>query len=143
MTLNLIKLAVGIDDLSHLRKRQEQRLRLNRDGAGPSRLFIQTRNKPRRAQDLLDGGSLYWVVKGLIRARQRIVGVESEVVDGTPRCVLYLDPLLVRTEPRQHRPFQGWRYLEANAAPADLGADTDNEPMPDEMFNELKTLGLL
>jgi hypothetical protein len=139
MTLHLIKLSVGTEDVEDLRAWHEERLR--KTGA----VYHQTRMCPRRKAELLDGGSIYWVIKGVILCRQRLLDIVP-TVDGEGRpCVrLMLDPELVRTEPRAHRPFQGWRYLAPEDAPADLeslGAGAGD--LPAEMVAELRALGLL
>jgi hypothetical protein len=100
---------------------------------------------PKRMDELLDGGSLFWVIKGQVRARERLLDVR-EIVDGEGRraCVLELDPEVIRVQPRNHRPFQGWRYLQPEKAPPDLAdAPEGVEEMPDWMVAELKELGLL
>lgn len=145
MTLHLVKLAVGIDDVDHLaRVQQRRRTEAIRAGRG-DRLWHLTRNAPRRADELLDGGSIYWVIRGQIRCRQRLVGIEPAVdSDGRPCNRLLLDPELVRTLPRAHRPFQGWRYLAPEDAPPDLDAlPSGAEEMPPEMAAELHALGLI
>ena len=142
MTLNLKKLCVGIEDVDQLVEEHERRLReMSRAGEDP-RLWHTTRNTPRLAAALLDGGSLYWVIKGRIRVRQRLAGIETAAdSDGRRLCRLMLDPLHVETAPWPHRPFQGWRYLEAADAPPDLDAmDPDLSP---EMAAELRELGLI
>jgi hypothetical protein len=145
MALHLIKLAVGIDTVEHLQDRQALRLREARRGAGKGRLRILTRNMPRRADEVLDGGSLYWVVRGQVCVRQAITAIEAVADDESGRrCAIYLDPALVRTASRRSRPFQGWRYYEADNAPRDLsgGAQYEDEPPP-EMAAELRELGLI
>lgn len=146
MTLHLIKLAVGIDSLAHLRAIQAARL------AAVGRLHHRTRNTPRRAGELLDGGSMYWVIRGVVRVRQRLIGIDSAAEPGAdgapgPACSLLLDPSFIATVPRAHRPFQGWRYLRADDAPADLpesvAGDEEREPLPAAMVAELAKLGLL
>lgn len=137
--LHLIKLSVGTEDVADLARWQAKRLR--RFG----RVFHQTRMRPRREAELLDGGSIYWVIRGQIRCRQRLVGIEPAVdSDGRPCNRLLLDPELVRTLPRAHRPFQGWRYLAPEDAPPDLDAlPSGAEEMPPEMAAELHALGLI
>jgi hypothetical protein len=100
---------------------------------------------PKRVDELLDGGSLYWVVKGVVRVRQGLRAVEQGTMDdGTSCALLALDRQLVRTMPKPMRPFQGWRYLAAGDAPADLGeAGGDIARMPAAMVEELRSLGLL
>jgi len=100
---------------------------------------------PRRAVELLDGGSIYWVIKGLIQARQSLLGIERVTdSEGKPSTLLILDPTLVRTAARPQRIFQGWRYLSGADAPADLAeGDEGLENMPPEMLAELRSLGLI
>ncbi len=145
MSLHLIKLCVGVDDIQHLARIQAGRLaEARRRGEAPELRHV-TRNTPRRAAEILDGGSLYWVIKGFIRARQPVIDIRSvEREDGRPACALVLDPGLTRTEIRSFRPFQGWRYLPIEDAPRDAprGAGYD-EDVPAEMAAELKGLGLL
>lgn len=134
--LHLVKLAAGCDGLDMLRAFQAERLR------ACGQLFHLTRMTPKRADELCDGGSLYWVIKGQIAARQRIEAVDSELDDeGRPRCRLVLAPQVVEVQPRPMRPFQGWRYLKADDAPPDRRAG-DTAPPP-EMAEELRRLGLL
>ena len=124
MTVHLIKLCVGAETVDDLQVWVDH-LVGERRKAGLSPLsHHETRMWPKRADELRDGGSLYWVIKGAVVVRQRIAGLE-EVEDGEGRalCRIWLDPLLVRTEPRGRRPFQGWRYLTAEDAPPDLSGD--------------------
>lgn len=143
MTLNLVKMAVGIDDVDHL-ARVQQRRRVEAARAGrEDRLWHVTRNTPRRASELLDGGSIYWVVRGRIRVRQRLLAIETDIDDeGRNFCRLVLDPVLIETEPRPHRAFQGWRYLPDAESPADRGPDAGGE-LPTGLAEELRDLGLL
>jgi hypothetical protein len=141
--LHLIKLAVGVDDLAHMKKVQVARRRQRRQGPRTPH-WVYTRNTPRRAEELLAGGSLYWVVRGVIRCRQELVGFEEDInqEDGRKYCRIKVKRTLVPTAPRTCKPFQGWRYLEEEAAPPDL-AYGDTADMPPEMAAELKRLGLL
>jgi len=134
--LHLIKLAAGCDGLDMLLTFQEQRLRAH------GHLFHLTRMMPKRAGELCDGGSIYWVIKGQIVARQPILEVQADQDDeGRARCRLILGADVTEVQPRPMRPFQGWRYLEAQDAPPDRNPD-GNEPPP-EMAEELRRLGLL
>ena len=137
MTLHLMKLAVGIDDVEHLR--QVRAARAAERGGG----WVYTRNRPRRAAEVLDGGSIYWVIRGQIRVRQRVTGFRGERDENGRRyCLIDVDRNLVPTLSRSCRPFQGWRYLMPEAAPADR--PTAGElPLPDHLLAELRALGLI
>jgi hypothetical protein len=101
-----------------------------------------TRMVPKRREELLDGGSLYWVIKGTVTVRQRLVDIRPFVdKEGVPRCHLVLDKGLVIVAPRPRRAFQGWRYLLAKEAPPDVGKSARN--LPDKLRRELAELGLL
>jgi hypothetical protein len=145
MTVHLKKMAVGVDSVAHLAEIQAARLEAaRRRGEVPALRHI-TRHRPRRAEELLDGGSLYWVIKGFVQVRQAFVGIER-VIDakGRPSCALVLDPDLVRLAFRAHKPFQGWRYLAERDAPSDARPlSHGGDGMPTEMAAELRSLGLL
>ena len=136
MPLHLVKLAVGIDDIDDLRRIREARA-AERGGS-----WVYTRNHPRRAQEVLAGGSIYWVIRGQIRVRQRVTGLRRER-DNTGRryCLIEVDAALVPTLPRACRPFQGWRYLSPGDAPPDRPAAA--APALDRMLGELRALGLI
>ena len=137
MTVHLKKLSVGSQSLESLRAWQV--LRLSETG----RLIHVTRNWPRRAEEILDGGSIYWIIKGVMSARQNITDlVEVQRADGQVACGLVLSSDLVATVPTKMRIFQGWRYLEAEDAPADL-TDPVDESMPPALVAELRELGVL
>lgn len=140
MALHILKLAVGIDNVGHLRDVQARRRR------ELGRLCHFTRFTPKRAEEILEGGSLYWVVRHYIRVRQRVLDIETikDANTGRERCALVLDPTLVHVVPVRRRPHQGWRYLEASSAPPDLDlpAETDHD-IPIEMAAELRALGLI
>ena len=143
MVLHLIKLAVGVDDLAHMKVVQAARRRQRRQSPR-SPHWVYTRNTPRRAEELLDGGSLYWVVRGVIRCRQELVGFDEDFDREEARkyCRIKVKRTLVRTAPQACKAFQGWRYLEPERAPPDLSRG-DTGDMPAEMAAELKRLGLL
>ena len=150
VTVHLKKLCVGVDRVDELMEWQAGRLAAG--GGARDALYHQTRNHPKRAAEILDGGSLYWVIRGVMRIRQRIIGIEdgpmpdldeAVVRRRRPPCRLILDPELVPVLPRAHRPFQGWRYLETEDAPPDLGARAQTGGMPPEMAAELRELGLI
>ena len=143
MVLHLIKLAVGVDDLAHMKKVQAAR-RKQRRQSPRSPHWVYTRNFPRRAEELLAGGSLYWVVRGVIRCRQELVGFEQDFDREEARkyCRIKVRRTLITTAPQACRAFQGWRYLEPEDAPPDLSRG-DTRDVPAEMAAELKRLGLL
>ncbi len=137
--LHLIKLAVGARDVDDIARHQAR--------AGPGGVAVHTRQFPKRAASLVDGGSLYWVVAGLASARQRIRAVDETVrADGTRGTLLRLDPALIPVAPRRVRAFQGWRYLEPADAPADLaagGPGPEDDDLPARLRLALAELGLL
>lgn len=145
MALHMLKMAVGIDTVGHLAAVQKRKMARAKGGHGASPLRHFTRNAPRRWREILDGGSIYWIIKGAIRVRQRILGIDRGTdVEGRRYCQLSLDPALVRTTPRPNKALQGWRYLENSGAPMDLDAgDGMTGDMPADMVAELRTLGLL
>jgi hypothetical protein len=145
MTLHLIKMAVGIADLDQLvALRRQRRAALDKMGAGDAPCRIRTRHMPKRAAELLDGGSLYWVIKGVVRARQTIVGVVAGTdADDKRCCFLELEHEVTTTEPQAHRAFQGWRYLAPAKAPPDRRGAGSGDALPAEMARELRALGLL
>jgi hypothetical protein len=100
---------------------------------------------PKRADELVSGGSLYWVIRGQISCRERILGVRPFTdKDGIGRCRVVLDGKVVLVAPRPRAAFQGWRYLEGNEAPRDLSrAAPGAVRMPETMRRELRELGLL
>ncbi len=138
----MIKLVVGADDLRHFAQIQK-REQIEFKGALASP--VRTRNMPRRAEDLLDGGSIYRVIKNRIVCRQRIIGFDQiqDPIKGTMSLII-TDPEIIATFPTAKRPFQGWRYLESSAVPKDQGIfNIDDERPPAEMEKELAALGLL
>jgi hypothetical protein len=144
MSLHLIKLCVGAESLEDLRQWIAARMReAGRRGAQRRHAHV-TRMVPRRAEALA-GGSLYWVIKGQISARQKLLEIEPFTdADGIGRCKLWLDETVVAVAPRPMRAFQGWRYYEAKDAPPDLD---ERQPglaeMPETLRRELAALGLL
>ncbi|MGO9132436.1 MAG: DUF1489 family protein [Methylovirgula sp.] len=143
MTLHLLKLAVGIDSFSDLAARQQARLAdLTRAKQNPELIHI-TRHMPKRADELLDGGSIFWVIRGFITARQRLVAFRPLMCDGVPHCALVYDVNLVPVALRPHRAFQGWRYLEEKNAPPDQAQRGDDPELPEDLKRELSALGLL
>jgi hypothetical protein len=145
MPLHLIKLCVGCDSVAELEDWIKQKLKeKKRRGQKPEHIHT-TRMQPKRADELVAGGSLYWVIRGQIMCRERILAVRPFTdKDGISRCRLVLDGKLTLVEPRPRSAFQGWRYLEAKDAPRDLSrAAPGASRMPEQMRRELRELGLL
>lgn len=143
MTLHLIKLCVGADSVADLAGWQEKRLAQAKRKKKPLELMHVTRMMPKQGDELLDGGSLYWVIKGQIAVRQRLLELRPVTREGVPHCGLIYDPKLVPVERRFHRPFQGWRYLSAKDAPADIKGRAKDIRMSDQLRAQLTELGLL
>ena len=147
MPLHLIKLCVGCDSIEDLAAWQVERLRQRRKaGEKRPRLFHRTFQTPKRREQLLDGGSLYWVIKGIVQVRQPLADItEGAKEDGTPCCLLILKNELVAVRPTPRRAFQGWRYLSEEEAPSDLkGRSADGiVAMPPKLRKQLAELGLL
>jgi hypothetical protein len=147
MTLHLIKLCVGCDSIEDLASWQVERLKQRRK-AGEKRpqLFHRTFQTPKRREELLDGGSLYWVIKGLVQVRQPLADIgEGTKEDGTPCCLLILKNELVPVRPTPRRAFQGWRYLDPDEAPEDLAGRSAAgvAAMPPRLRKQLAELGLI
>ncbi len=142
--LHLIKLAVGVADAAALTARLAERSR--HVGAHDGRPFVRTRSFPRRAAEILDGGSIYWVMSGVLLCRQRVTDIVSDVRDdGTPCTAIVLELPVIAVVPRAVRAFQGWRYLTPSDAPDDLGqrADAHGDVLPPALRRELAALCLL
>ncbi len=136
MALHILKLCVGVETLDELRAWQQGRLDRMK---GPRKLLSHvTRMTPKRRDEILDGGSLYWVIKGQIAARQPIADLKPAVKNGHPACAIVYEPALIPVARRLQRAFQGWRYLKPENAPPDLPGDISGE-----LGTELAALGLL
>jgi hypothetical protein len=145
VAVHLIKLCVGCDSVKDLEAWIRKRLKDRRKRGPPREHMHRTRMVPKRADELIDGGSLYWVIRGEILCRQRLIDVRPFVdKEGIGRCYLVLEPKVVLVEPRPCRAFQGWRYLAAKDAPRDLDrAAPGSRNMPEGLRRELRELGLL
>lgn len=130
MALNLIKLCVGVAKVETLERRVAKGDWLN----------VNTRSTPKRAAELEDGGSLYWVIKGSIVCRMPIADISTKGEGKDSRCLIRLSPEVIRTAPLGHRPFQGWRYLEARDAPQDLSR-AEATDLPDDLVKRLREAG--
>jgi hypothetical protein len=145
MTVHLVKLCVGCGSLEELAAWLSRRLKRQARAARPPSHAHVTRMAPRRADELLDGGSLYWVIRGNIQVRQRLLDLQPfRDGEGVERCRLLLEPRLVPTAWQPRRAFQGWRYLPPTDAPADLDGRGDGLlRVPPELRHRLADLGLL
>jgi hypothetical protein len=138
--INILKLCVGAESVEDLIQwQQSQRARW------PAGCAVHvTRMWPKREAEVTSGGSLYWVIKGVVLARQRILRMEEvSGSDGIRRCALVLDAEVIRTEPAPRRPFQGWRYLDPAESPRDLPKGREREEaLPDGLARALAEIGL-
>ena len=143
--LSLVKMAAGIGDLDTLTAHQARMRRINGTRLGRDVLVVDTRNTPRHCDELRQGGSIYWVTGGAIRARNAILSIEAITrQDGRMSCRIELAPELVRVREVPRKPFSGWRYLED--APEDaacLAEGIDPSDMPDAVREELRRIGAL
>ena len=140
-TVHLIKLSVGTENIEGLAAWQATKRAQATDG-NPQHV---TRMWPKRQAEILNGGSIYWVIKGVIQCRQQILRLDECIgTDGIRRCAIVSDPKLVRTQGSLKRPFQGWRYLPTDDAPSDLPEGRANEdPLPIALNKALAEIGVL
>lgn len=139
--LHLIKLSVGTESVDDLISWQARRRAQTPDGL-PRHV---TRMWPRRADEVLRGGSIYWVIQGFVQCRQRVLRLDEAIgQDGIRRCAFVLDPEIVRTTTARKRPFQGWRYLRPEDAPADLPVSRrDDDALPADLSAALAEIGVI
>ena len=138
MALHILKLCVGVSEIAELETWLED------CRAGRDTLEHVTRMFPKRREEIVPGGSLYWVIRGMIMCRQPIAGLEPVTgADGIDRCRIVFKPEIVLVRPSPRRAFQGWRYLAACDAPPDFPKSARAEGMPERMRRELAELGLL
>ena len=145
-TINIVKLAVGVQSVEELAL--IQRRFLNQPSAQTSKGFYHsTKLMPKKHEAIVESGSLYWVIKGVICARQKIVEIiKQEEPDGIKRCRIYLEDSIIKTTPIRKRPFQGWRYLKKNKTPADIIdpiTGTFDDDIPLDVQQQLLEVGLL
>ena len=145
MPLHLVKLCVGCDSVADLEYSIRQKLKEKKRRRQKPEHIHTTRMVPKRADELTAGGSLYWVIRGQIACRERILAIRPFTdKEGIRRCRVVLDGKIVLVEPRPRSAFQGWRYLEGKDAPRDLSrAAPGAAKMPEQMRRELRELGLL
>jgi hypothetical protein len=139
--IHLVKLSVGSETIDDLQNWQNSPMAQGPDGL-PRHV---TRMWPKQETSLLNGGSIYWVIKGFIQCRQRILGLDEVIGrDEIRRCAIRLDPKLIKTTAAAKRPFQGWRYLKPEDAPMDLSQDREDEsPLPPELAGALADIGVI
>jgi hypothetical protein len=146
MPLHLIKLAVGCESVKELKEWTAERMLAAKKKGLPQHHIHITRMAPKRVEEILAGGSLYWVIRGEVAAREKVIAIEPfRDKDGIGRCRLVMQPKIVVVSPRPMRPFQGWRYLTPEDAPVDLGkaSAAGVAAMPEPLRRELRDLGLL
>ena len=138
--VNLVKLSVGTETVEGLAHWQETRQAQTADGL-PRHV---TRMWPKRDAELLDGGSIFWVIKGVILCRQTVLRLDEVIgSDGIRRCAIVSDPQLIRVAATPKRAFQGWRYLSPDEAPQDLDGKAQSEdPLPPELSKALAAIGV-
>src|ERR1700744_4067484 len=134
MPLNMIKLVVGCDTVEEL-------VDWRRTNQAGQPWVLRTRQTPKRAAELIDGGSVYRVFKGLVLCRQRILDINTVGEGQAARCHVTLDEEVILTQPLPRRPFQGWRYFEGKDAPADLAVSSDDASVPQDLAVALRELG--
>ena len=133
MTIHLKKLAVGISSIEELHQRQKDII------SRYDEIIHITRNRPQKATDLIDGGSMYWVIKRQVKVRQRIIEVKELITnEGKKSAGIILENKLVKVRPTPMKPFQGWRYYKIEEIPPDI----DDDVFSDDFNNELSKLGL-
>jgi hypothetical protein len=144
MPLHILKLCVGADSVEDLEDYIASRHRIGGDRLIDGMPYHTTRMIPKRGDEIIAGGSLYWVIKGNVQARQRIMAIQPFTgADGIGRCNLVLDNAVTRTQWQPRRAFQGWRYLPEADAPADAASGAAANALPPDLRNELASLGLL
>ena len=138
MALHLIKLCVGVSEIEEMQSWVKISKKSNDELDHVTRMF------PRRRDEIVPGGSLYWVIRGLILCRQPIADLQEVVgADGIGRCRILFKPHIVLVRPTPRRPFQGWRYLTSDDAPADLPRGEKIDALSDQMRRDLVSLGLI
>lgn len=144
MSVNLLRTGVGVESIDHLHELQSH-FKTREDDQGQVVVVLTTRNTPTRANELMSGGSVYWIIKRQIQARQKILDVSTiKDEDGKNMCQILLEPQIHRLSPLPHKHIQGWRYLDHDKAPKDAGLYiVGEEQAPEDMAAELRELGLL
>lgn len=142
-SVHIVKLCVGADSVEDLARWQASVIARRREEGLPAHAVHDTRMIPKRAAEVLAGGSLYWVIRGMILVRQTITGLSTlQDRSGRDYCEIALDPRLVPIVPTPRRAFQGWRYLSPQEAPPDQKAGRGGAGIPDALARELREAGV-
>lgn len=141
MTVHLQKLSVGSESIQTLADWQDHVVRRRQQQGLSAHHIHVTRMFPKRREEILDGGSIYWVIKGNILCRNRIVGLEETTKNGRRACGILMDPELIPVLPNPRRAFQGWRYLQDGDQPADLTEVDNGADLPAAFRAKLINLG--
>ena len=144
MTIHLLRMAARVESVAKLKQLQAERL-VQSATENKSELFTYTRNIPKRIDELIDDGSIYWVIKKYIKVRQRILGIERHInEEGRAYCAIQIDPELKQVVARRQKAFQGWRYLKPEDIPVDLHPSQSKVAnLPSALADELRELGLI
>ena len=144
MTIHLLRMAARVESVAKLKKLQAERL-VQSATENKSELYTYTRNIPKRMDELIDDGSIYWVIKKYIKVRQRILGIERHTnEEGRAYCAIQIDPELKQVVARRQKAFQGWRYLKPEDIPIDLHSPHSKVTnLPSSLADELRELGLI
>ena len=133
--INLKKLAVGINSLEELKDFQILKLKKNNE------ISVKTKNTPKRKPEILDGGSLYWIINNRFAIRQLVIDIRENIsYEGKKYCLIILDRKIIQVEKISQRPFQGWRYLKLNNSPKDINLNL-RKKIPEELSNHLSEIG--
>ena len=144
MTIHLLRMAARVESVAKLKQLQAERL-VQSAIENKSELFTYTRNIPKRIDELIDDGSIYWVIKKYIKVRQRILGIERHTnEEGRAYCAIQIDPELKQVVARRQKAFQGWRYLKPEDIPVDLHLSQSKlANLPSALADALRELGLI
>jgi len=143
MVMHLVKLCVGVSSVEQLETWRTQEIARHQANSEPELIAHVTRMMPTKKDEIEAGGSLYWVIGGVIQCRSEIVSLERiQGDDGIKRCAILMAPEIIRTAPAPKRPFQGWRYLKPEDAPRDLtGPGSEGEGLPEDLRAKLMEIG--
>jgi hypothetical protein len=142
MIMNMVKLCVGVSSVEQLEDYRTEECARRRANGEPEMIAHVTRMMPTKKVEIESGGSLYWVIAGVIQCRSEIISLERVVgSDGIKRCAIMMSPEVIRTAPAPRRPFQGWRYLKPEDAPRDLSGPSGDDDLPDDLRSKLMEIG--